>query len=99
MPGYEHAKVSDAKFSEIPEHASAVQVAYLPPMSGLTDREHLKQTGEIGFLIGQGRTAEVLRNLCYQVHQRDDKSAWEDIVGELLLQRGCADGICSRRAA
>jgi len=39
----------------------------------------LKQTGEIGFLIGQGRTAEVLRNLCHQVHQRD-KSAWEDIV-------------------
>jgi ABC-type lipoprotein export system ATPase subunit len=80
LPGYEQAKVSDAKFSEIPEHASAVQVAYLPPMSGLTDREHLKQSGEIGFLIGQGRTAEVLRNLCYQVYQRKDKSAWNDIV-------------------
>src|SRR5260221_7811448 len=49
-------------------------------MSGLTDREHLKQTGEIGFLIGQGRTAEVLRNLCYQVYQRDGKAAWHDIV-------------------
>jgi predicted ATPase len=80
LPGYEHAKISDAKFSAIPEHISDVQVAYLPPMSGLTDREHLKQTGEIGFLIGQGRTAEVLRNLCYLVHQRDDKSAWNDIV-------------------
>ena len=74
------AKVSDAKYSEIPEHASAIQVAYLPPMSGLTDREHLKQAGEIGFLIGQGRTAEVLRNLCYQVYERKDKSAWKDIV-------------------
>lgn len=83
LPGFEHAKVSDAKFSEISEHASGVQVAYLPPMSGLTDREHLKQAGEIGFLIGQGRTAEVLRNLCYQVHQRDDKSAWEDIVNRI----------------
>ncbi len=81
--GFEHAKISDAKFSEIPEHARAVQVAYLPPMSGLTDREHLKQTGEIGFLIGQGRTAEVLRNLCYQVHERADKSAWEDIVNRI----------------
>jgi hypothetical protein len=42
LPGYEHAKVSDAKFSEIPDDASLVRVAYLPPMSGLTDREHLK---------------------------------------------------------
>src|ERR1700722_5188874 len=80
LPGFEHVKVSDAKFSVIPEHAKAVQVAYLPPMSGLTDREHLKQPGEIGFLIGQGRTAEVLRNLCFRVYQRSDKSAWEDIV-------------------
>ena len=80
LPGFEHANVSAAKFSEIPEPASAVQVAYLPPMSGLTDREHLKQTGEIDLLIGQGRTAEVLRNLCFKVHQRDDKSAWKDIV-------------------
>jgi ABC-type lipoprotein export system ATPase subunit len=83
LAGYEHAKVSQAKFSEIPDQAPAVQVAYLPPMSGLTDREHLKQPGEIGFLIGQGRTAEVLRNLCYQVHKREDKSAWDDIVGRI----------------
>jgi len=80
LPEYQNAKVSQAKFSEISEHAQSVRVAYLPPMSGLTDREHLKQSGEIGFLIGQGRTAEVLRNLCYQVHQRDDNSAWDDIV-------------------
>ncbi len=80
LQGYEQTQVSQAKFSEISEHARAVQVAYLPPMSGLTDREHLKQPGEIGFLIGQGRTAEVLRNLCFEVHKREDKSAWEDIV-------------------
>lgn len=80
LPGFEDAQVSQAQFSEIPPHASAVHVAYLPPMSGLTDREHLKQTGEVGFLVGQGRTAEVLRNLCYQVYQRDDKSGWNDLV-------------------
>jgi len=80
LPGYEKEPVSKARFSEIPEHAKTVQVAYLPPMSGLTDREHLKQTGEIGFLIGQGRTAEVLRNLCYQVYNKPDKSDWEHIV-------------------
>ncbi len=51
----------------IPELATKVKVAFLPPMSGLTDREFIKQPGEIGVLIGQGQTAQVLRNLCYRV--------------------------------
>ena len=90
LSGYEHSKVADAKFTEIPEDVSAVHVAYLPPMSGLTDREHLKQPGEIGFLIGQGRTAEVLRNLCHQVYQRDDKTEWNEIVGRIAALFGVA---------
>jgi energy-coupling factor transporter ATP-binding protein EcfA2 len=78
LPGHEHAPVGKARFSEIPKHARSVNVAYLPPMSGLSDREHLKQPGEVGFLIGQGRTAEVLRNLCRQVHS-SDSAAWLEI--------------------
>ena len=38
----------------VPGEAGNVQVAYLPPMSGLADREFLKQPGEIGVLIGAG---------------------------------------------
>jgi ABC-type lipoprotein export system ATPase subunit len=51
----------------IPALATQAKVALLPPMSGLTDREFIKQPGEIGVLIGQGQTAQVLRNLCYRV--------------------------------
>lgn len=51
----------------IQELATKAKVAFLPPMSGLTDREFIKQPGEIGVLIGQGQTAQVLRNLCYRV--------------------------------
>ena len=51
----------------VPPEAAETLIAFLPPMSGLTDREFLKQPGEIGFLIGQGETAQVLRNLCYQL--------------------------------
>jgi hypothetical protein len=58
----------------IPEPATQVRVALLPPMSGLTDREFIKQPGEIGVLIGQGQTAQVLRNLCYRVCWSDDKA-------------------------
>ncbi|MCS7064441.1 MAG: ATP-binding protein, partial [Methylacidiphilales bacterium] len=47
---------------------------YLPPMSGLAAEEFRKEPGEIGVLIGEGRTAEVLRNLCHRVHANTD--AW-----------------------
>jgi ABC-type hemin transport system ATPase subunit len=56
---------------EIPDAAQQVRTAFLPPMSGLADREFFKQPGEIGVLIGQGQTAQVLRNLCQRV-------AWPD---------------------
>jgi hypothetical protein len=47
--------------------ANQLKVAFLPPMSGLATEEPLLPAGRINVLIGQGRTAEVLRNLCYSV--------------------------------
>ena len=69
----------------VPEEASTTDVAFLPPMSGLADKEFVKQPGEIGFLIGQGRTAEVLRNLCLQVtlSEPDGAVKWQALVGRL----------------
>ena len=64
----------------VPEEVSDLRVAFLPPMSGLADREFAKQAGEINFLVGQGRTAEVLRNLCLQVQTSNDGGAgWNDL--------------------
>ena len=57
---------------QIPPQATDVKLAFLPPMSGLADREFVKQRGEIEFLIGQGRTAEVLRNLCFNLFGSPD---------------------------
>jgi hypothetical protein len=39
--------------STSPPEALASRVVFLSPMSGLADREFLKQSGEIEFLIGQ----------------------------------------------
>jgi energy-coupling factor transporter ATP-binding protein EcfA2 len=70
----------DLQRMPVPAEADAVQVAFLPPMSGLADREFAKQPGEVSFLIGQGRTAEVLRNLCLQLSgPNGDKAIWERI--------------------
>ena len=65
----------------VPDLSNVVNVAYLPPMSGLADREFLKQAGEIGVLLGQGQTAEVLRNLCHRVYSEEAPSKnWSEIV-------------------
>ena len=52
---------------EVPEAAGAVKMAYLPPMSGLAAMEQKLEPGAVNVKIGEGRTAEVLRNLCYRL--------------------------------
>jgi len=83
LPGNEHVQVKHAKFSEIPKEAASIRVAYLPPMSGLSDREFLKQPGEVGYLIGQGQTAQVLRNLCYRIHKYLSPQIWSEVVDRI----------------
>jgi energy-coupling factor transporter ATP-binding protein EcfA2 len=56
----------------VPEEAANVRVAFLPPMSGLAASETLQVPGAVNVLLGEGRTAEVLRNLCYQIVQDEE---------------------------
>lgn len=72
---------SDA--GRIPAGVKRHAVVYLPPMSGLAEREHRKEPGEISVLIGEGQTAQVLRNLCWQLYQQQDKRNWEKLIGFL----------------
>ena len=64
LPDYEDVPVKDAKFSTVPSEAQSVRVAYLPPMSGLAADEPKWEPGRINVLLGQGQTAQVLRDLC-----------------------------------
>jgi ABC-type multidrug transport system ATPase subunit len=64
-------KQVDGSRMPIPEQAAKVNVALLAPMSGLAANETLLPPGAIDVRIGEGRTAEVLRNLCFQVAERD----------------------------
>jgi ABC-type multidrug transport system ATPase subunit len=64
----------------VPDEAGSARVAFLPPMSGLADREFVKELGEIGVLIGQGQTAQVLRNLCHQIYKNKDSGHWHELV-------------------
>ena len=64
----------------VPEEVADLDVAFLPPMSGLASNETRLDTGAINVRVGEGRTAEVLRNLCYQIlEERKDNEKWDTI--------------------
>ena len=63
----------------VPTDAFDEQMAFLPPMSGLSSSEALLQPGTVNVLLGQGRTAEVLRNLCFEVFIRHP-NLWYNVL-------------------
>ncbi len=66
----------------VPEEAGTVQIAFLPPMSGLAATETRLDQGAVNVRIGEGRTADVLRNLCYKV-QEEKPELWEELVAHI----------------
>lgn len=60
---------------------SQLNIEFLAPISGLIAVEPYLQPGRINVLIGEGRTAEVLRNLCYRVYE--DGQHWNALVSEI----------------
>ena len=66
----------------VPEQAASVEVAFLPPMSGLAATETRLDHGAVNVRIGEGRTAEVLRNLCHRIHE-DSPDIWRMLVSHI----------------
>lgn len=64
---------------ELIETAAGFNVKLLYPMSGLDTEEAVLQPGRIDVLLGQGQTAQVLRNLCLTVFQNAPEN-WQKIV-------------------
>jgi len=64
---------------ELMAHAASLKVELLYPMSGLDTEEPILQPGRVDVLLGQGRTADVLRNLCLSVVQ-SSKEDWQRVT-------------------
>lgn len=75
-----YCRIKDSEDGIIPDAVRHHPVVFLPPMSGLAEREHRKEPGEIGVLIGEGQTAQVLRNLCWRLFSKEDKTLWRKLV-------------------
>ena len=63
----------------VPAAAGDVRIAFLPPMSGLAATETRLDQGAVNVRIGEGRTAEVLRNLCFRIHE-EEPGRWNGLV-------------------
>lgn len=70
---------NQTNINTILELALKEKIGYLPPMSGLAAEEDKLELGSIQVRIGEGRTAEVLRNLCLNIY-KEKPEKWEGIV-------------------
>src|SRR5579875_363556 len=70
----------------IPLEAGQTHVAFLPPMSGLAANETRLDIGAINVRLGEGRTADVLRNLCYLIWTEkgdEGKEKWKQLTARI----------------
>jgi len=78
-----HQTVDDKTgWMAIPAEAVEVHIALLPPMSGLAANEERQDNGAIDVRVGEGRTAEVLRNLCYRIYTKTP-GKWQELTGQI----------------
>ena len=66
----------------VPDDAGDTRIAFLPPMSGLAATETRLDQGAVNVRIGEGRTAEVLRNLCFRIHEAEPPR-WGELVAHI----------------
>jgi AAA15 family ATPase/GTPase len=76
--------LSEEQKKKFMEYVADIKVELLYPMSGLSTDEPVYQNKFISTLMGQGRTAEVLRNLCFKCFQ-EKESNWVEI--QKLMER------------
>ena len=70
---------SDITDMALMKYAASINIELLYPMSGLETEEPILQPGRIDVLLGQGQTAQVLRNLCLMVYTGASED-WKKIV-------------------
>ncbi len=83
---YAEKPVNQAVFTEVPEvllkPENRMRICFLPPMSGLAAVEPKVEQGRIDVLLGEGQTAQVLRNLCHTAFT-NQKVAWQGICKQM----------------
>lgn len=86
---------SGESFYDIDDESFKTEIAFLQPMSGITTIEDRLTQGSINVRIGEGKTADVLRNICFQLLYPDSKessaetlSFWNELTTIINLKFG-----------
>jgi hypothetical protein len=73
----------DSNQYEFPEILLNERIGFLPSVAGLKPSEDKLEIGSILRYIGSGNTSDVLRNVCYLLYDKEDKSDWNHFVSEI----------------
>ncbi|MDI9408951.1 MAG: AAA family ATPase, partial [Candidatus Pacebacteria bacterium] len=81
----------DSSLEDFINYLRNLKISFLPPMSGLTSNEVKIDRGAINVRMAEGRTAEILRNLClslYENYRKEDGSnkPWATLVAKMEEQ-------------
>jgi len=84
------------EISALYENDRGIRFGFLQPMSGISTNEDKLTQGSIDRKLGEGKTAEVLRNICYEIlfpdiphptdYNQDDK--WNKLCSSLKMMFG-----------
>ena len=74
-----YCKPLEVYTDEVTQIAKNININFLPAMSGLSIVEPKIQPGRVDVLIGEGQTAQVLRNLCLILCEQDNNN-WQKVV-------------------
>jgi ABC-type Mn2+/Zn2+ transport system ATPase subunit len=68
---------------EFPEILFHEKIGFLPSVAGLKPTEDKLEIGSILRYIGSGNTSDVLRNVCYLLYDKEDKTNWHQFASEI----------------
>jgi ABC-type multidrug transport system ATPase subunit len=66
------------EYTRLVNEGKGVHFGFLQPMSGLATEEDLLTPGAVDRRLGEGRTAEVLRNICYSILHPESRTQTTD---------------------
>jgi ABC-type Mn2+/Zn2+ transport system ATPase subunit len=74
---------NEGNLYEFPEILLFEKIGFLPSVAGLKPTEDKLEIGSILRYIGSGNTSDVLRNVCYHLYDKEDKTNWRKFVQEI----------------
>ena len=81
------------EIKQLYENENGIHFGFLQPMSGISSVEDKLQQGAIDRRLGEGKTAEVLRNICYEVlypeiHKTKTGENWKSLCDAIKSMFG-----------